>query len=149
MYGIQHFLSNSPVPGGTDEETFERVSGGCNWAVMFVVDCANQTYARLSFNVGPGGQFLIPVRVDYSRDFGPSDRGQWDAEYGANVRVDSRFSTFDKTTSQETSSDSDGYTLPYDFIDEMENMDPTERQFIMDELGGSLDPWDDEREVMF
>ena len=141
--------ADSPVPSVTDEETFERVFGRCNWAIMFVVDCTNQTYARLSFNVGPGGQFLIPVQVDYSPDFGPSDRGKWDAEYEANVRVDNRFSTSDKTTSQETSSDSDGYTLPYNFIDELENMDPAERQFIMDELGGSLDPWDDEREVMF
>jgi len=29
----------------------------------------------------------IPTEIDYSEDFGPSDRPAWDAEYAANVKA--------------------------------------------------------------
>jgi len=61
---------NSPGPSAVDEETFARVFGNCQWAVIFVLAQNNKTYARLRFNVGPGGEMLIPVEVDYSCDFG-------------------------------------------------------------------------------
>jgi proteasome lid subunit RPN8/RPN11 len=44
---------NSPHPSGTDEETFARVFGACDWAIMFVQARTGKTYARLRFNVGP------------------------------------------------------------------------------------------------
>jgi hypothetical protein len=47
-----------------DEETFERVFGNCQRAVLFVLAQDNKTYARLSFNVGTGGQVLIPTEID-------------------------------------------------------------------------------------
>lgn len=126
--------ADSPEPSILDEETFERVFGVCQWAVLFVVGRRNQTYARLSFNVGPGGQMLVPVQVDYSRDFGPSNHEQWDAEYNANVVVENSFGTFRKISDEKAKSGFRDYALPYDFVDELENMDPTERQFILDEL---------------
>jgi len=140
---------DSPEPSVIDEETFERVFGGCQWAVMFVVGRRNQTYARLSFNIGPGGQMLIPVQVDYSRDFGPSEHGLWDAEYSANIVVGNRVSTFQKGSDEKAESDFRDYALPYDFIDEIEDMEPAERQFILDELGAGKDPWDNESEEIF
>lgn len=57
---------NSPTPSNTDEETFARVFGRSDWAVMCVVAQEGKTHARLRFNVGPGGEILIPVCVDYS-----------------------------------------------------------------------------------
>jgi hypothetical protein len=74
-----------PKPSLTDEDTFSRVFG-CNvWALMFIVAQDGQSYARLQFNVGPGGSMEIPVSVDYSRPFLASDYGVWEQEYQANV----------------------------------------------------------------
>ena len=70
---------DSPEPSIIDEETFARVFGNCQWAVMFIVAQDNKTYAKLSFNVGPGGQVLIPAGIDYAQDFGPSEQEAWDA----------------------------------------------------------------------
>jgi hypothetical protein len=60
----------SPQPSSTDEETFERVFGGCDWAVMFIIGRTGQTYARLAFPAGatrPGVAVLLPVSVDWER----------------------------------------------------------------------------------
>ncbi|HEV3146954.1 MAG TPA: hypothetical protein VGZ47_23905 [Gemmataceae bacterium] len=55
----------SAMPSGTDEETFSRVFGGCDWSLMFILSRTGQTYARLAFPAGPGGQMLLPVQVDW------------------------------------------------------------------------------------
>jgi proteasome lid subunit RPN8/RPN11 len=140
---------DSPNPSITDRETFGRVFGGCQWAVLFVVDRSNQTYARLSFNTGPGANILIPVRVDYSHDFGPSDHDRWDAEYNANIMPEIRLSNNCKNSNNKTGSDIHDFALPYDFAEELEDMDPTERQFMLDEFGARQYPWDEESEVIF
>ena len=59
----------SPQPSVTDDETFARVFGRTDWAVMFVLAQGGQCYARLRFHVGPGGDIDLPVHVDYSRPF--------------------------------------------------------------------------------
>ena len=76
---------SSPQPSGTDEATFARVFGGAHWALMFILARGGESYARLRFNVGPGGEVLLPVEVDYSRPFAGSDSATWQAEYEANV----------------------------------------------------------------
>jgi proteasome lid subunit RPN8/RPN11 len=76
---------NSPTPSSTDEATFERVFGQMEWAVMFILARGGQTYARLRFNVGPKGELMIPVSVDYTRPFTGSDWEDWSREYGANL----------------------------------------------------------------
>lgn len=78
---------NSALPSGTDEETFERVFGRCQWAVLFILARNGQCYARLRFNIGPGGQMEIPVAVDYSLAFLASDVESWESEYLANVTI--------------------------------------------------------------
>jgi len=135
-------------PSMTDEETFQRVFGACQWAVMFILAQDNKTYAKLSFNVGPGGQMLIPVAVDYSFDFGPSNKEAWDAEYAANIKVGKFLSIAanDKEVTEDTNLDS--YALPYDFLDEFEEMSPAERQFVLDELAAKPELWEEESEVM-
>ena len=77
---------DSPLPSGTDEETFSRAFGGCQWAAMMVLASDGAAYARLRFNVGPGGEAEIPVEVDFARPFAGSDAEAWEAEYRANVR---------------------------------------------------------------
>ena len=76
-----------PQPSLTDEQTFQRVFGRSDWALMFILAQQGQTYARLRFNVGPGGAIQIPVQVDYSRPFPGSDLDAWEQEYVANVGV--------------------------------------------------------------
>jgi len=70
-----------PLPSPTDEETFERVFGRSNWAVMFILARTGQTYARLKFNVGPTAEFEIPVKRDYSQTFAGCDPELWEDEY--------------------------------------------------------------------
>ena len=47
---------NSPQPSMTDEDTFARVFGRTDWAVMLILARQGQSYARLRFHVGPGGR---------------------------------------------------------------------------------------------
>ncbi len=71
----------SPNPSAVDEETFARVFGTCDWAVMFILARSGKSYARLRFNVGPGGETVIPVEVDYDRSFPGSNLEAWATEY--------------------------------------------------------------------
>lgn len=77
-----------PRPSMTDEETFARVFGRSDWAVMFILACEGQSYARLRFNVGPCTEVEIPVSVDYSRSFGAADPDAWEQEYLANIHAE-------------------------------------------------------------
>src|SRR4051812_26054868 len=79
--------ANSAEPSGTDEDTFSRVFGRSDWAVMFILACGGQTYARLRYNVGPGAEIKLPVEVDFSRPFAGTNFDAWEAEYLANVRL--------------------------------------------------------------
>ena len=74
-----------PLPSDTDEQTFARVFGRCDWAVMFILARGGASYARLRFNIGPGGSVPLDVAVDYSRPFAGSDHAAWEAEYRAQV----------------------------------------------------------------
>jgi len=144
---------DSPEPSIIDEETFTRVFGGCQWALMFIIAQDNKTYAKLQFNVGPGGQVLIPTQIDYSQDFGPSEQEAWDTEYKTNIKATAWLSSFDSNSNKNdepsVAGDFSDYALPYDFIDELEKMEPVERQFILDELADRPELWDEESEVMY
>jgi hypothetical protein len=78
---------DSAAPSATDEETFRRVFGGCDWSVMFILARYGETYCRLRFNTGPGGALLIPTEVDYSRPFEGSDHEAWEKEYAKNIQL--------------------------------------------------------------
>lgn len=77
---------DSPTPSGTDEHTFTQVFGRCDWAVLFVLAQDGQTYARLRFNIGPGGDILIPTEIDFTRPFAASDQAGWAKEYEGNIQ---------------------------------------------------------------
>jgi proteasome lid subunit RPN8/RPN11 len=84
----------SPLPSRTDEETFGRVFGPCDWSVMFILAKGGAAYARLAFSAGPAGNLLLPVAVDWE-DWPQSAIDQaeglagrvcdWAAEYAAHV----------------------------------------------------------------
>ncbi|HEV7280409.1 MAG TPA: hypothetical protein VGN57_09380 [Pirellulaceae bacterium] len=76
---------SSPLPSGTDEETFARVFGKTDWSAMFIVARRGATYARLRFSAGPGSEVELPTSVDYGREFGGTDGTAWEAEYAACV----------------------------------------------------------------
>ena len=86
---------SSPLPSGTDEDTFFRVFGSCDWAVMFILARTAASYARLSFHCGPGAAVRLPVRVDWSawpaalsdpRNSLAKLQTNWQEEFAANVQ---------------------------------------------------------------
>jgi proteasome lid subunit RPN8/RPN11 len=85
---------SSPEPSSVDEETFARVFGNCDWGLMFIMGRTGKTYARLSFNTGPGGSILLPVSVDWAQwpsvvmdqqDHLPELFEQWMNEFDQNI----------------------------------------------------------------
>jgi hypothetical protein len=77
---------DSPRPSSTDEETFRRVFGGCDWAIMFILAQGGKCYSRLQFGAGPGGAIEIPTKVAFEAPFDASDPSAWQAEYDQCVR---------------------------------------------------------------
>ena len=134
---------NSAQPSSTDEETFQRVFGNCQWALLFILARGGKSYARLRFNVGPGGSVVIPVVVDYSQSFGPSDHEAWETEYQANIKPESLFKSFGSQVGLGFEEEVSSYSVPNDWLEEFETMDPAERQYVLDELAGRPDLWEE------
>ena len=148
---------DSPVPSCTDEETFARVFGSCQWALMFVLARGGKSYARLRFNVGPGGSIIIPVDVDFGTPFGPSQQEAWEVEYKANI--DTMTWTWGLDAHEPLGRDFGKpsvlastlgrVSVPDDWMEELEAMEPAERQLIMDELAVRPDLWGEETEAFY
>jgi len=124
----------SPTPSMTDEETFARVFGGCQWAIMFVLGRTGKTHARLRFNVGPGGEGVVPVEVDYSRPFGASDHEAWEAEYRVNILPAEWDVPVVGNHRRAAVSDFGSYGLADDLLEDLEAMEPEEREYVLREL---------------
>ena len=78
----------SPAPSRVDEETFARVFGRCDWAIMAILARGGQSYARLQYYIGPGGSFQLEVEVDYRQPFSGTDWPAWQQEYASRVTAD-------------------------------------------------------------
>jgi len=151
---------DSPEPSGTDESTFARVFGSCDWAIMFIVAQNGSTFARLRFNVGPGGEVKIPVCVDYSYEFDAADFEIWKQQYKANVVEDTAFSltgtsksAFGKQQDEIDIFGNNGFEdtsvfSSQDLLGEIDSMDPMEREMFMEELSVRSDFWN-ETEVLY
>jgi proteasome lid subunit RPN8/RPN11 len=74
-----------PLPSSTDEATFMRVFGGCDWSVMFILAKGGASYARLKFRAGPGGQIVLPVGVEFGAPFEGASPAEWQTEYATCV----------------------------------------------------------------
>ena len=125
---------NSAQPSCTDEETFHRVFGRCEWALLLILANGGKTFARLRFSVGPGGHVMVPVEVDYHLPFEASNHEAWQAEYEANIKAGPETGLagcFGATECEFVD-----YSMPEDWIAELEAMEPEDRQYILDELAG-------------
>ena len=122
----------SPIPSYTDEQTFKRVFGNCDWAVMAIVARGGASYARLRFSAGPGGDAVVPIAVDWERF--PQDlldhEGKidvqctaWMNEYGQNVHHKPLFDPMPKPVAK-----APAYRDPFDELDEL-----YDQQMLMDE----------------
>ena len=145
---------NSPEPSCVDEETFSRVFGSCDHAVMFILAQGGKSYARLRFNIGPGGDVSVPVEVDYSRPFEASDRESWEIEYHANVKAlrERLWPSMELGWADQyglNADDSLGADLCMDdqMLAELAEMDPEERAHILDQFGLAADDLAYESEV--
>jgi hypothetical protein len=116
-------------PSMTDEETFDRVFGRSDWAVMFILAREGQSYARLRFNVGPHADVRIPVSVDYTRPFDGCDPGAWELAYLANVLPQQPFRTSAPTLKSASTSAFDEeptdvwYESWFDYADEEDSVE--------------------------
>jgi hypothetical protein len=130
---------DSAVPSMTDEETFNRVFGRCQYAVMMVLAKGGKTYARLRFTVGPGGDLLIPVEVDYSQPFSGSDFKAWKKEYQANVQAMLFGSVYEPLGHEVAEVETEPFGSRLDpteiTLDDLAQMDPMERDLVLAELG--------------
>jgi hypothetical protein len=75
-----------PDPSCTDEETFARVFGQADWALMFILARGGQTYCRLEYHTQPAAGFELNVQIDYCKPFDASDHAAWEAEYRAKIQ---------------------------------------------------------------
>jgi hypothetical protein len=118
---------------------------------MFIMARGGKSYARLRFNVGPGGDVLLPVEVDYGRSFVATDVKAWEAEYKANIRPETisllgwepDLAGPRACIGSRGPSSSGNSLISPDLVEELEEMEPAERQAILDELGQG-DPWGEE-----
>lgn len=147
---------SSPTPSCTDEETFKRVFGSCDWAIMAIVAEEGRSYARIRFNTGPGGEMEIPICVDYGCEFEPSDHKQWKTEYRTHVKEDKRFSEAPKSKEQADFEafgfeQTQGMSLlsSDEVMEHLEHMHPSERQQFMEDLAVSSEFWDEEMGVFY
>jgi hypothetical protein len=139
-----------------DVETFARSFGGCQWAMMFILGQTGKTTARLRFNVGPGAHVAVPVDVDYSQPFGASDLEGWEAEYQANIHPEPLASGLTEWRHRWGLADEGAARglLSPDLLEGLRDMEPEERQLILDELAADPDLLDqqdqlDRREVIY
>jgi len=139
---------NCPNPSAVDEATFARVFGGSDFAIMLILANGGDVYARLRFNVGPGGEVLIPVEVDYYCVFAGSDPEAWELEYQTNIDArQTELSFFGQGCSRfggtVDSDDMFGSDMCVDDVTvaELADMDPAEREFVLGELGRGEGAW--------
>jgi hypothetical protein len=140
---------DSPEPSLTDEQTFKRVFGTCNWSVMFILAQDDSVYARLSFNTGPKVQIILPVEIDFAMGFKGTDFSAWEKEFKENINPITLSATSQQNQNKSICSilDYDDPILPLEWLDEFEKMEPAERQFILDELAARPQLWNDESEM--
>jgi len=147
-------------PSDTDESTFRRVFGSCDWSLMLIVAQEGGTYARLRFNSGPGGEVEIPVVIDYSHEFDASNFGDWKQHYLANVAeekmndFESNSNTSQNVSLQEGFFGSDTFesldaATSEELLLEIDDMDPMEREYFMNELSLRSDFWDETESEVF
>lgn len=80
---------DSPLPSGTDEETFREIFGNMDYALMFILAKGGAMYSRLRYNQGPGLAHEIETFINYKQPFAASDWESWKKLYDDNVNTHS------------------------------------------------------------
>lgn len=70
----------SAQPSQVDVETFARVFGNCDWAVMFILARNGATYGELKRASKPKAEKLS-VGIDFKAKFTASNQAAWEQEY--------------------------------------------------------------------
>ena len=149
---------SSPEPSSIDESTFERVFGNCDWSVMAIVAQTDDTYARLHFNSGPGGEVRLSVQVDYNAEFKAADFDEWEAQYRADVIEDNILTEKSQKRNPLRESDLFGSDESeyvnsltcQELLMAIDSMAHVEREYFLDELSMRSSYWqDDESEVFY
>jgi hypothetical protein len=163
---IHSHPGSSPFPSSTDEQTFQRAFGNCDWAVMTIIARGGASYARMRFAVGPGGSVILPVHVDWQRL--PQDLleqegkldvliGAWMDEYGANVHpIPFAFETPPANSvasvpaNAAEAKDVLSNASPREYFDEMDRLEELhEEQFVDQEFWGEgFSNYPDEQEML-
>ena len=84
---------SSAQPSHTDEDTFGRVFGKANWAVMAILACGGESYVRLRLNGGLEQGMLLDAEVDFTQSFSGATFDEWEDEYFDNVIEQDSFLT--------------------------------------------------------
>lgn len=96
-----------PQPSNTDVETFDRVFGNCDWAVMFIVARSGHIHAELHWKAGGPVSILLNMEVNFSLPFAESDHAGWNEEYHATVQAESWLSEPRSHSARQLISDND------------------------------------------
>jgi len=158
---------DSPHPSGTDEETFQRVFGACDWAVMFILARGGSTYCRLRVNSrqdrhgSPGehesGRPLvsistsIPCEVDYASIVSSDLKvplelplAEWVGEYGRNVSKEvNQWPWADQLLGHDEVLFDEQMQDQCDLIDELMDLDDETLRLLMESLD-EHNAWRDE-----
>lgn len=118
----------SAEPSQVDEETFQRVFGTCDWAVMFILARQGETYCRLQFRTGPGGAFEMRTEVDFDRRFSGTDFEAWAQEYTATIEP----ASFDLPAACQAGGSTGETQAPgYETFDDLwGSIDPQKEEFV-------------------
>ena len=90
---------------------------------------------------------LVPVQVDYSVPFGASEQEAWEAEYQAEISTGAERAGLSQYAEIGYEAAFGDYSVPDDWLGELEAMEPAERQYILDELAGRPDLWEEGEET--
>ncbi len=155
---------DSPEPSGIDEETFDRVFGRCDWAIMFILARGGHTYCRLRVTARQGCpqtvdscqpismSMTIPVAVDYESLAAPELQlpfDLWLDEYESAVTIEPEPWRGLLDPRRQLDHDSPGDTtdepLTADaLIENFEELDPSEQKLVFDEFADAFEwPVDD------
>lgn len=79
---------DSAEPSAIDRDTFQRVFGNCDWAVMAILARGGECFAELHWRHGGPVSLTLDVDIDFSQPFLASDEAAWDAEYDTHVHAE-------------------------------------------------------------
>lgn len=74
------------TPSSTDEATFFRVFGKCDWAIMFILAQNDKTFCALQHNIIPASRVNINTSIDFATPFIGSNQEEWVKEYTSMVK---------------------------------------------------------------